>query len=305
MSPLPSIGSPAQPCIERHPSEPAQPGIERHPFEPFLPAGARILMLGSFPPQPRRWCMEFYYPNFINDMWRIFGLVFFGDKDHFVDVRARRFRLDEIMAFCTAKGIAMYDTATAVRRLKDNASDNFLEVVEPTDLPALLARIPTCRALVTTGGKATQVIMDTFSCPEPPMGSCSIFTLSAPDPVTTGIAAGSADAVPGADGGKPAGAANAVPGADGRPAGAANAVPGEDGRPAGAANAVPGVDGRPAGSADAVPEADGGKPAGTGAAGELRILRLYRLPSSSRAYPLPLARKADAYRRMFLETDLL
>ena len=41
--------------------------IESHPFEPFLPEGARILMLGTFPPAEHRWCMPFYYPNFHND----------------------------------------------------------------------------------------------------------------------------------------------------------------------------------------------------------------------------------------------
>ena len=51
--------------------------IEKHPLAPFLPEGARILMLGSFPPKHERWSMEFFYPNWINDMWRIFGLIFF------------------------------------------------------------------------------------------------------------------------------------------------------------------------------------------------------------------------------------
>lgn len=27
--------------------------------------------------------MRFYYPNFQNDMWRIFGWLFFADKHHF------------------------------------------------------------------------------------------------------------------------------------------------------------------------------------------------------------------------------
>lgn len=49
---------------------------EAHPLEPFLPEGARLLMLGSFPPARSRWSMEFYYPNFQNDMWRVMGLVF-------------------------------------------------------------------------------------------------------------------------------------------------------------------------------------------------------------------------------------
>ena len=42
--------------------------IENHPLEPFLPANARLLMLGSFPPQKKRWSMDFYYPNLNNDM---------------------------------------------------------------------------------------------------------------------------------------------------------------------------------------------------------------------------------------------
>ena len=47
-----------------------------------------------------------------------------------------------------------------------------------TDLPALLARIPECRTLVTTGQKATDVIVETFACPEPPVGgSVEIGTL--------------------------------------------------------------------------------------------------------------------------------
>lgn len=40
--------------------------IEIHPLEPFLPAKSKLLMLGSFPPQKKRWSMEFYYPNLIN-----------------------------------------------------------------------------------------------------------------------------------------------------------------------------------------------------------------------------------------------
>ncbi|ETJ42738.1 ABC-3 protein, partial [human gut metagenome] len=27
--------------------------------------------------------IEFHYPNFQNDMWRVYGLVFFDDKEHF------------------------------------------------------------------------------------------------------------------------------------------------------------------------------------------------------------------------------
>ena len=139
--------------------------VERHPFEPFLPAGAQMLFLGSFPPQPHRWCMPFYYPNWINDFWRIMGLIHFGDKDHFCLTPEKRFDEQSIRQFCTDAGLAFYDTACEVRRLRDNASDAYLEVVTPTDIPAILRRIPKCQALITTGEKATSVVAERFRCP--------------------------------------------------------------------------------------------------------------------------------------------
>ena len=190
---------------------------ERHPFEPFLPENARILFLGSFPPQPKRWSMPFYYPNWTNDFWRVMGLLFFEDKDHFALPGQKRFNQTSIEAFCREQGLAFYDTACEVRRLKDNAADKFLEVVTPTDVPALLARIPACRTLVTTGQKATDVIVETFGCAEPPVGGWVELSVEA----------------------------SASPAA------------------------------RPS-----------------------RPLTFWRMPSTSRAYPLPLARKADAYRRL-------
>lgn len=131
---------------------------EYHPLRPFLPDNARILFLGSFPPQRKRWCCDFYYPNFINDHWRIEGAVFYGDKEHFVDKERKTFLLPQIIDHCTTHGIAFFDTATAVRRLRDNASDKFLEVVQPTDIRALTQRLPLLKAVITTGEKATETI---------------------------------------------------------------------------------------------------------------------------------------------------
>ena len=145
--------------------------VERHPLEPFLPTGARILMLGSFPPKRERWSMEFFYPNWINDMWRIMGLLFYADKHHFEIKGHKTFDRERIIEFCTTKGIALYDTATEVRRLKDNASDKFLEIVTPTDIDSLIAQLPDATAIVTTGQKATDIIIERFGCSEPQIGS--------------------------------------------------------------------------------------------------------------------------------------
>ncbi len=144
---------------------------ERHPLKPFLPEKAKILMLGSFPPQRKRWSMEFFYPNAQNDMWRIMGSIFHGNKHHFEIVSERRFNRDAIVDFCHSKGIALYDTAVEVRRLKDNASDKFLEIVTATDITALLDRIPDCQAIITTGQRATEVICELSGCIIPAIGT--------------------------------------------------------------------------------------------------------------------------------------
>ena len=189
-------------------------GVEYHPLWPFLPENARVLFLGSVPPQRKRWCMDFYYPNFINDHWRIEGQIFFGDRNHFVDMEAKRFKIEEVVAFCQEQGLAFFDTATAVRRLKDNASDKFLEVVEPTDIRALVAKLPHLRAIVTTGEKATETICVSLGIPDIPKVNTFVST-----PLTN--------------------------------------------------------------------------------------ISLYRLPSSSRAYPLAFDKKVECYRKMFSSVGLL
>lgn len=144
--------------------------IEYHPLEPFLPQNATVLMLGSFPPKHERWSMEFFYPNFQNDMWRIMGLIFFGDKNYFVIEGQRQFNYDKVFNFCNTKGIALYDTASAVIRLNDNAADKFLEIVEVTDINNLLTQIPLCNTIATTGQKATDVICDITGDKAPKVG---------------------------------------------------------------------------------------------------------------------------------------
>ena len=151
------------------------PVIEEHPLQPFLPSNAKLLMLGSFPPQRKRWSMDFFYPNLQNDMWRIFGHIFFQNKEHFLYPDKKAFNKERIIDFLNEKGIALYDTATSVRRLQDNASDKFLEVVEPTDICLLLKQLPQCQAIVTTGQKATDTIRKQIEVDEPAIGKSSTF----------------------------------------------------------------------------------------------------------------------------------
>lgn len=145
--------------------------IERHPWQPFIPANARLLIMGTFPPGSHRWSMDFYYPNRTNDFWYMMGLLFFHDRNALLRPGTKDFDLEKIVSLLTDKGIAMSDTVRVARRLKNNASDKFLEVIEPTNLTALLAEMPLCHTVITTGEKAAEIAASQLGVVPPAMGS--------------------------------------------------------------------------------------------------------------------------------------
>ncbi len=133
--------------------------VETRPFPPFLPSNTTVMLMGTFPPTSEKRAMEFHYPNFQNDMWRVYGLVFFHDKDYFRKGDEKAFDSDKIKAFLAERGIASCPTVLKAIREKRNASDAFLKVVEPVPLAEVLAQIPHCKHIATTGGKATEVLL--------------------------------------------------------------------------------------------------------------------------------------------------
>lgn len=161
-------------------SEVMLPEIETHPWKPFIPGGAKVLIMGTFPPQAKRWSMDFYYPNRTNDFWKIMALIFSGDKDALNSADGRGFDLDKIKALMTEKHIALNDTVRKARRLKGNASDKFLEMVEPVPIFELLSEMPECKAVATTGEKAAGIIAELTSTEPPKMGEMVQTTLVMP-----------------------------------------------------------------------------------------------------------------------------
>lgn len=143
------------------------PEIEPHPFAPILPENATVMMMGTFPPTPEKRCMAFHYPNFQNDMWRIMGAIFYGDSAHFQVANEKRFDPVRIEQFLREKGIALCSTAQTAIREQGNASDKFLKIVDPVDLNGVLAQLPHCRWLFTTGGKATDTLLALLSKKRP------------------------------------------------------------------------------------------------------------------------------------------
>ena len=133
--------------------------IETRPFPPFLPKKATVMMMGTFPPAAEKRAMEFHYPNFQNDMWRVYGLIFFNDKNQFRKGDEKAFDPEKIKAFLDQKGIASCPTVYKAIREHGNASDAFLEVVEPVNLKEVLGQVPDVAHICTTGGKATEILL--------------------------------------------------------------------------------------------------------------------------------------------------
>lgn len=134
--------------------------IEQHPFPAILPPNATVMMMGTFPPTAEKRCMHFHYPNFQNDMWRIYGAVFFDDPHYFQVADEKRFDPIRIETFLREKGIALCPTALRVIREQGNAADKFLNIIETVDLNTVLTQLPHCRWIFTTGEKATQTLLD-------------------------------------------------------------------------------------------------------------------------------------------------
>ena len=143
--------------------------VETHPFGPVLPPNATVIMMGTFPPTADKWAMRFHYPNFYNDMWRIYGSVFFDDVNYFRVGDEKRFDPERIRAFMFERGIASCPTVNQAIRETGNASDKNLTVVTPVDLDNILPQVPKVETLFTTGGKATEVLLNLLA--EPPAKS--------------------------------------------------------------------------------------------------------------------------------------
>lgn len=144
--------------------------IEFHPLKPCIDANTEILFLGSFPPPRKKWAknFDFFYPNFINDHWRIMGKIFYDDKDYFVDNVNKTFYYNKVIAFITKYHIGYFDTAQAVHRLKNNASDKFLRVLKTTDMASIISIAKKCQLIITTGEKATSTLCQEFGILETP-----------------------------------------------------------------------------------------------------------------------------------------
>jgi len=65
-----------------------------------------------------------------------------------------------------------------ISRLRDNASDKFLEIIKPLDLVNLISSNTNCNIIVSTGQKASEIIAQITNTTIPKIGDYTIFQYS-------------------------------------------------------------------------------------------------------------------------------
>jgi len=121
--------------------------LETHPFESFVPQGAKILILGTFPPEARYRNFKFYYPNSVgNRFWRIMEYVFsckflYWEGDAAVEERKALFEKERI---------GLTDMVEKCVRSGSNSSDKNLSKIEFRNVYELLKNNSTIQKIILT-----------------------------------------------------------------------------------------------------------------------------------------------------------
>ena len=128
---------------------------EIHPWKWYVPAGAKSIIIGTFPPTFRNWSYNYFYPNKNNFFWRILARIAGKPLQYFSGeeaVEERRNILDQLK-------IGVSDMGKIIRRTDGNSSDENLEIVEYMDIFRILEENPSLRKIIFTSstGKSSAI----------------------------------------------------------------------------------------------------------------------------------------------------
>jgi G:T/U-mismatch repair DNA glycosylase len=128
---------------------------EIHPWNWYVPAGAKTVIIGTFPPTLRNWSYDFFYPNTNNRFWKIMAHLDGHVLTHFAGEEAvaeRKTILDHLE-------VGLSDMGQVIRRTSDSSLDENLNVVEYMDILRLLDENPSINKILFTSssGKSNAV----------------------------------------------------------------------------------------------------------------------------------------------------
>jgi hypoxanthine-DNA glycosylase len=120
---------------------------EIHPFKPFVPQGATILIIGTFPPLAQYRNFKFYYPNNRGSrFWIIMEYVFNHKFQYWKDDAAA----EERKALFVREHIAITDMIERCIRTNGDSSDKNLSEIKFRNIHKLLKDRPAIQKVILT-----------------------------------------------------------------------------------------------------------------------------------------------------------
>jgi G:T/U-mismatch repair DNA glycosylase len=124
---------------------------EIHPWNWYLPKGAKILIIGTFPPTIRNWSFNFFYPNKNNYFWKILAKIAGRELQYFSGPEAVKERKELLQLLET--GVS--DMGKIIYRKAGNSLDQNLEIIEYMDIIRLLQENPSLRKIIFTSSSGS------------------------------------------------------------------------------------------------------------------------------------------------------
>lgn len=119
---------------------------ETHPWKWFVPRGAKVLVVGTFPPTKRNWSYDFFYPNKRNLFWPMVARIAGKELQYFSGAEAVNERKKLLIQLKT--GIT--DMGLEITRNQSNSSDDNLEVSAFMDIISILVEHPSIKKIIFT-----------------------------------------------------------------------------------------------------------------------------------------------------------
>lgn len=123
--------------------------VEDHPFEPFIPSGAKVLIVGSFPTHKRNYKMtfKFFYAGLGNMFWPVMEKVF----DRKFQYNSGDLAIKERKDLLTQRKVGLTDMLIKCYRNNGRSQDEHIFPIKFADIFRLLDAHPEIETIILTG----------------------------------------------------------------------------------------------------------------------------------------------------------
>lgn len=132
--------------------------IEHHPPWEYEIPGMRVMILGNFPPHPKRWDYEFFYPNKQNNFWKVLASL---NNSSLKSVEGKAAVIERRKIMRDLK-VGIYNLACVVKRKNQSARDTDIDILEYIDIVSLIKKQKKLKKIILAGFAAKSSTARTF-----------------------------------------------------------------------------------------------------------------------------------------------